>query len=310
MRTTNGDTNDELNFGYLGYSKTTRRILDGIDVEPELVISFEEHIQRDYGRNVDYGEYDTWVEIESINSEAAKEVVREHSIDVLLVMGWPELLDEETLDIPEIGCVGRHLSMLPKRRGRTPVAWALIHGMDETGVTLFWLDTGVDSGPIVNQWPVSISREDHANDLHEKCTDVTIEMLNEETLPAFREGRFPREPQDHSRATYTHPRRPDMGLIDWTDSATKCHNFIRGQSHPYPGAFTYHKMDKISLWKSSIEHPTRIVRKPGEVLGRTERDESDRWRVQCGEGEVSVKVENRGGSYEIEIGTRLGAVSY
>ncbi|WEL17233.1 MULTISPECIES: formyltransferase family protein [unclassified Halorhabdus] len=300
-------TEDDLRFGYLGYSSVTREILDGIDVDPELVISFTESVEEEYGRGVSYEEYPA-IEVETINSEKAKTAIENHEIDVLLVMGWPELLEPELIDAPDVGCVGRHLSMLPERRGRAPVAWALIHGLEETGVSLFWIDEGVDSGALIDQRVVPIDPSDHAADLHHNCTQATIRLLNEDVLPRFKTGDFSGEPQD-GEATYTHPRRPDMGIIDWTDSAWDIHNFIRGQSHPYPGAFTYNRMDKITMWKTQVDHPTVTKAAPGTVLATgTWEDES--WLVQCGEGIVDVTVEYADGADSIEQGDRLGAIPY
>lgn len=295
-------------FGYLGYSTVTKEILEGIDADPDLVISFTEAVEEEYGRGVTYENYSPHVEVDTINSERARNTISEHDIDVLLVMGWPELLEPELLETPNRGCVGRHLSMLPKRRGRAPVAWALIHGLETTGVSLFWLDEGVDSGPIIGQREVDINQSDHAQDLHAKCTTASIDLLNEDVLPKFRAGDIDAAPQVESEATYTHPRRPDMGIIDWTDSACTIHNFIRGQSHPYPGAFTYHEMDKVTMWYSEVADETVTKAAPGTVLER--RGDETQLFVQCGEGLVDVDVEYTDGANPPEPGDRLGAIPY
>jgi methionyl-tRNA formyltransferase len=299
---------DDLNIGYLGYSDVTKEILDALSLEPDLTISFVESVEEKYGRGVTYEEYDPWIRVESINSQKAIDALEEHDIDILLVMGWPELLHEEALKVPSVGCLGRHISKLPERRGRAPVAWALIHGLDETAVSLFWLDEGIDSGPIVDQRVVGIDPNDHAQDLHDKCTQASISLLREDVLPRFYEGDTSAEDQDHSKATYTHPRRPDMGIIDWTGSAWDVHNFIRGQSHPYPGAFTYHEMDKVTMWYSRVDHETVTKAAPGTVL--QSGDDEDEWVVQCGEGTVAVTVEYADGADSLTPGDRLGAIPY
>jgi methionyl-tRNA formyltransferase len=197
---------------------------------------------------------------------------------------------------------------LPERRGRAPVAWALIHGLERTGVSLFWLDEGVDSGPIVGQREIPIEPDDHAQDLHDRCTDASIALLDEEVIPAFRAGDIEETEQDESAATYTHPRRPDMGIIDWTDSAWSVHDFVRGQSHPYPGAFTYHRMDRVTMWYSAVADDTGTQAAPGTVL--EVHEEGSRLLVQCGEGIVDVEVEYADGADPVEPGDRLGAVPY
>ncbi|WP_136589164.1 methionyl-tRNA formyltransferase [Salinigranum halophilum] len=301
-------SHENLNVGYLGYSTVTKEILDAIDVDPELVISFTDEVEATYGRGVAYESYDPWLQVETINSPEALDALRAHDIDVLLVMGWPELLHEDALETPNVGCVGRHLSLLPERRGRAPVAWALIHGLDRTGVSLFWLDEGVDSGPILEQGVVDIAPDDHAQELHDKCTQESITLLEESLLPRFYEGDFSADPQDAGDATYTHPRRPDMGIIDWTDSAWDVHNFVRGQSHPYPGAFSYHEMNKVTAWESRVSHPTVTKAAPGTVLDATA--ETDRVVVQCGEGTVDLSVEYANDDNPATAGDRLGAAPY
>lgn len=295
-----------LSFGYLGSTQVSKEILDRISVDPEIVLSFsEEHRDRISGFAT-YEEYgDRWVQVDTMNGERAKTALQDADIDILLVMAWQELLDPDVLSIPDVGCVGRHLSLLPKRRGRAPVAWALIHGLEETGVTLFWLDEGVDTGDIVAQQTVDIDRSDEAHDLHDKMTDATVDLLGG-VIPTFEDGEFPRTPQNHDEATYTHPRRPDMGLIDWEKTATRLYDFIRAQTHPYPGAFTYNAMDKITVWHAAIEHPTATRGQVGAVL---ERRGDETFLVQTGEGILEVEVENHDGNHPIEEGDVLGSLA-
>lgn len=128
--------------------------------------------------------------METINSQRATEAIEDRNTDVLLVMGWPELLKPELIDIPEIECVGRHLSLLTERRGRSPAAWVLTHGLSETGVSLFWIDENVKSGELIDQRVVQIDPSEHAADLHHNCTQATIALLNQVTLLRFRGRRL------------------------------------------------------------------------------------------------------------------------
>lgn len=295
-----------LRYGYVGSTDVSKKILDRISLTPEVVVSFDESHRERISGYTTYEEYDDWLRVDSINSEETKEKLRSYDLDILLVMAWQELLEPATLSIPSVGCVGRHLSLLPKRRGRAPVAWALIHGLEQTGVTLFWLDDGVDTGDILTQSVVDIDREDEAHNLHEKLTAATVELVSE-VLPTFEEGVFPRTPQDDSEASYTHPRRPDMGLIDWEKSASRLYDFIRAQTHPYPGAFTYHKMDTIRVWHASINHRTKMRGQPGTVLSVLD-DEEERYLVQTGQGILEIDVENEDGNHPIRKGNALGSL--
>ena len=294
-----------LTYGFIGSTEVSKEILNQIDIDPEIVVSFSEEHRHRISGFATYPEYgDKWIQVDSINDEEARTALRNCELDIILVMAWQELLDDDILDIPEKGCVGRHLSLLPKRRGRAPVAWSLLHGLEETGVTLFWLDKGVDTGDIISQQSVQIDHDDEAHDLHDKLTDTTVDLLGN-VLGTFESGIFPRTPQNDSKATYTHPRRPDMGLIDWEKSVSRLYDFIRAQTHPYPGAFTYHSMDKITVWHAAIDHRTATRGQPGEILA--DRGD-DAWVVQAGTGILEIEVENDGGNYPIKIGKTLGCL--
>lgn len=293
----------DLTYVYLGSTRDAKEILERSGLDPALVVSFSDSREDEISGFAQYDEYgDRWLQVDTINGERAANRIHEVAPDVVFVMSWQELLSPELLEIPSKGYVGRHLSMLPKRRGRAPVAWSLIHGLETTGQTLFWLDEGVDSGDVLLQTEVPIDPTDEASDLFDRHADATVGLLSE-AIELFDSESFPREPQDEEEATYTHPRRPDMGLIDWRDSASKIYDFVRGQSHPYPGAFTYHRMDKISIWHADILHRTQIAGTPGEVLESIAPDE---YRVQTGEGTLRVEVENHHGEHPIEVGSLLG----
>lgn len=287
---------------FLGAKESAKRVLTRSEIDPNLVVSFaEEHYDTEDGATYEKLD-DRWFPVESINTDRCKGRLRELDPDVIFAVSWPELLEAEVLSIPTHGCVGRHISLLPKRRGRAPVAWAILQNLEKTGVTLFWLDEGVDTGDIIEQRSFSITYDDDASTVYEKASDTTVELLDH-VLELFEAGEFPREPQDESEATFTHPRRPDMGLIDWTNSAQRLYHFIRAQTKPYPGAFTYHRMDKISVWSSKVHHDTATEANPGRIL---ERIGGDHYRVQTGEGVLDVEVENRDGRHPVEVGSIFG----
>jgi methionyl-tRNA formyltransferase len=170
--------------------RRSERVLCESPLDPELVLSLEGLGDR----GATYEEYaDVWATIDTINGPEARDLLEAADIDIAFVISWPELLDVSVLEIPELGCIGRHISLLPKRRGRAPVAWALIQNLDETGVTLFWLDEGVDTGDIALQRSVPIDADDEAHDLYEKATDATIDLVSE-LHGLVADGDVPREP--------------------------------------------------------------------------------------------------------------------
>lgn len=171
--------------------------------------------------------------------------------DLLLAIGWYYLIPRSLRQLATKGCVGIHASLLPKYRGGAPLVWAMINGEKETGVTLFYLEDGVDTGDIIAQEKFPIEETDNIKDVLEKATRASIRLI-EKYIPMIAEGNAPRQPQDHSLATQFPQRKPSDGLIDWTWEPERIRNFIRAQTKPYPGAFTYIGNKKVTIWDADI----------------------------------------------------------
>lgn len=157
--------------------------------------------------------------------------------DLVCVVSWSMIVPPEVLALPPRGCVGFHYAMLPARRGGAPLNWAIIDGLTETGITLFYLDEGIDSGDIIDQRPIPIAETDTVKDLLDKVLAIAPEMLAQH-IEAIEQGTAPRRKQDESRATYTRRRKPEDGEIDWSRPEREIYNFIRALAPPYPCAFT------------------------------------------------------------------------
>ena len=190
--------------------------------------------------------------------------------DLVFCVGWTQLLRQEILAIPRLGCLGFHASLLPCYRGRAPVNWALINGETVTGNTLMLLDDGVDTGDIVAQRAIPITGTDTCASLYDKVAETELAMLDE-VLPLIHVGAMPRRRQDHERATVMGRRRPEDGLIDWTRTTAQLDRWVRALTHPYPGAFTLLDGQPLVVWQA---HPARDVA-AGEVApGRLKLDRS------------------------------------
>lgn len=171
--------------------------------------------------------------------------------DLLLILGWYFIIPREARESAPLGCVGIHASLLPKYRGGAPIPWAIINGETTTGVTLFYIVGGIDNGDIITQSNFAIEEADTCATVYEKATQASILVLRE-YLPRIAAGTAPRIPQDPSQATYFPLRKPEDGLIDWSWDAKRIHNFIRAQTRPYPGAFTYIEGKKVTIWDADI----------------------------------------------------------
>jgi methionyl-tRNA formyltransferase len=186
-----------------------------------------------------------------INSASYLDHITRWQPDLLLVLGWYYMVPGKVRDSVPLGCVGIHASLLPKYRGGAPIPWAIINGDTETGVSFFYADDGVDSGDIISQIAFDIEENDTCATVYEKATLASIKIL-QEYIPRIAAGTAPRVAQDETQATYFPQRKPEDGLIDWSWNAKRVRNFIRAQTRPYPGAFTFIEGKKVVIWDADI----------------------------------------------------------
>jgi len=185
---------------------------------------------------------------EDMNHPMWVEKVRELRPDVLFSFYYRRLIKTEILDIPKVGCLNLHGSLLPKYRGKAPINWVLVNGERETGITLHYMTPRADDGDIVAQERIAISDDDTALTLHRKVAQ-TAEKLLDEMLPRLKQGTAPRIPQDHGKATYFGGRRPSDGEIDWFKTAREVRNLVRAVTRPFPGAFSFIGERKCFFWQ-------------------------------------------------------------
>ncbi len=168
---------------------------------------------------------------------------------LFIVAGWYHLLPKEWRDLAP--AYGLHASLLPDYSGGAPLVWALIHGEKKTGITLFQMDAGVDSGPIVGQLEEVIHEDDTIATLYERIEDKGLELLRVQ-MPKLVSGKVELSDQDESKRK-TYPQRTEKdGEIDWTWDSTKIKDFIRAQTKPYPGAYFYIKGKKVIIWDADV----------------------------------------------------------
>jgi methionyl-tRNA formyltransferase len=188
--------------------------------------------------------------------------------DFLFSCYYRHMLKQPLLNLPRLGALNLHGSLLPRYRGRCPLNWVLVHGENETGVTLHYMEEKADRGDIVAQKVIPITPEDTAMTLFARMTAQAGKLFRE-TYPLLRSGQAPRHPQDHSRASYFGGRRPADGLIDWGNSALSIYNLMRAVTHPYPGAFTHLAGRKLYIWAGRpMPAPAAAPDAPGLIVAR------------------------------------------
>lgn len=178
-----------------------------------------------------------------------KSSIVEYQPELCIVVGWYWVLKPDLLNLVPHGWLGIHASLLPKYRGGAPLVWAIINGEEKTGLSLFYFDEGMDTGDIVAQKEVSIEFEDTIADVLAKVEARSLEIVKE-NYPLLLSGNAVRLKQDHTQATYVALRQPSDGKIDWNQPAQLNNNFIRAQTHPYPGAFCYLDEKMIRIWSA------------------------------------------------------------
>lgn len=203
--------------------------------------------------------------IESINAETVKSQIQSYDPELLFVIGWSQLVDAEVLDIPTVASLGMHPAPLPRGRGRAPIPWSLIKGLDETALSLFHLVEEADAGDLVGQHPIPIEINDNASSLYEKVVEAG-RVLIQEYYPEFASGEIPRTPQEDSNATWWPKREPHHGLIDWNRPPAEVYDWIRGQTQPYPGSYTYINNKKITVWEANPPAEEKKFVQPGEIV--------------------------------------------
>ena len=171
------------------------------------------------------------------NTPEVVERIRALQPDFFFSFYYREMLKRELLEIPARGALNMHGSLLPKYRGRVPVNWAIIRGETETGATLHYMTEKPDNGDIVAQQAVPILPDDSAHEVFQKVT-VAAEIALNNVLPGLLAGTAPRAKQDLSQGRYFGGRKPEDGIIDWSQSARQIHNLVRAVAPPYPGATT------------------------------------------------------------------------
>lgn len=183
------------------------------------------------------------------NTEFLDEI-RALAPDVICVVAYGKILPKEILEIPKLGCINVHGSLLPKYRGAAPIQWAVLNGDKTTGITTMYMNEGMDTGDMILKEEVEIGPEETTGDLWQKLSKIGGEILVK-TLKLIEEGKVPREKQTEE-ATLAPMLNKEMALIDWENSdANKIHNLIRGLN-PIMGAYSYIDGKKIKFWKSKV----------------------------------------------------------
>ena len=241
------------------------------------------------------------VEMQNLNSDESLSAIRALEPELVFIVGWYQLVREQFIALAQEGVFGMHPTLLPRHRGRASIPWAILSGLARTGVTLFEiLDESADSGAVVGQAVVEIGPDDTATDLFERIAAAHVDLIREYT-PQLVAGTAPRLEQDPLRASNWPRRRPADGIIDWETRAPYLYDWVRAQTRPYPGAFTFLGDEKVVVWRARPVDDVDAAAPAGTIVAA--RPEGP--VVACGEGALLLEeVETRADA--LVVGARLG----
>ncbi len=207
-------------------------------------------------------------QVEQMRNPEVVSAFKKLEVDLGVMAFVTDIVPPEILTSPKLGTIQFHPSLLPLHRGSSAINWAIIKGETETGITIFWPDDGIDTGPILLQKRVDVLPDDTVGSLYfNKLFPMGIDAIVESVrLVATRDA--PKTVQDDSMATYEPPCEEEHSLIDWARPVSEVFNLIRG-TNPQPGATTYYKNTKLKIfdcskWEQPVENP------PGTVVHVTD----------------------------------------
>jgi methionyl-tRNA formyltransferase len=252
---------------------------------------------------------------EKVRAPEVQQRLREIAPDAIVVIAYGQILPESILQIPRLGCINVHASLLPKYRGAAPIQWAIVRGERQTGVTIMLMDKGMDTGAMLLQRAIPIEPDDTTETLQPKLAQLGADLLCE-TLSGIESGAILPVPQDHAAATYAPLLKKTDGLIQWQESAARIYDQVRG-FFPWPGAHTFFQGKLVKLLKVTIapaaEREGRAA--PGTVVAV---DQSIGPLIATGDGVLrilEIQPENKPAmlcrdfcrGYHLSPGTRFGA---
>ena len=205
--------------------------------------------------------------------------------DAIVVVAYGHILPQWLIDLPRLGCINLHASLLPKYRGAAPIQWALIHGETVTGVTTMQIDAGLDTGDTLLKREANILDEDTAESLSKRLAVLGADLMVE-TLHRLESGDLRPQPQDHAQATAAPILKKEDGRIDWSHPALEIWNRARGLS-PWPGAYTSLSGKIVHIWAAARP----VAGETADLPAGTLLVERGRLRVVCGGSTVLELLE-------------------
>ncbi len=232
------------------------------------------------------------------------ERIKNFDLDLGVVFAYGKILPSELLQTPRFGFWNLHASLLPKFRGASPIAYAILTGEKETGITVMQMDEGMDTGPILLQEKIEIAEDETTPSLTEKLKKLAVVALDK-ALKLHKEGKLLPQPQEHDKATYARLLKKEDGFFKWDEDALTIERKVRA-FQPWPSAWTYYQGKILKVHKAKNIDLQKSEGSPGKVLNISREG----ILISCGKGallleEVQLEGKKRMSAYEFALGQRL-----
>lgn len=199
---------------------------------------------------------------QTLKNETVYKQLVELNPDLIVVVAYGKILPENILNLPKLGCINVHGSLLPEYRGAAPIQWSVIDGKEKTGITTMYMDKGLDTGDMILKKEIDIAPDETSEELYNRLSKFGADLLIE-TLEQFEKGYVRREKQDETKATYAKILTKELSKIDWNKNALQIHNLVRGLN-PWPIASTVLDGKVLKLYKTRIAGKTSF--EPGTIV--------------------------------------------
>lgn len=218
---------------------------------------------------------------EKVKDNAFIEELTAFKPDLIVVVAFGQFLPKVLLDLPPLGCINVHASLLPKYRGAAPIHWSVINGENVTGVTTMYMDIGMDTGDMILKAELDIKHNDTTGIIHDELRLMGADVLKK-TVSLILSNQAPRQPQDKNSASYAPLLTRDLEHIRWSNTAEQIHNLVRGLN-PWPGAYCCHKNKILKIWTTSIVN-INTIGTPGRINAITDKGIN----VETGKGIIEL----------------------
>lgn len=231
--------------------------------------------------------------------EESFNVLKSIKPDLIIVIAYGQILPLSILEIPRLGCVNVHASLLPELRGAAPIQWAIINGNSKTGNTTMFMAEGIDTGDMLLKSELMIGEEETADELHDRLSLDGVQLLIN-TIEGLNNNTIKPEKQNDELSTHASMLKKELGHVDWNNTSDKIHCLIRGVT-PWPGAYSYYEDKMIKICKAVKNSNNKSYDNPGQILEATKNG----IEVACKEGSIIIKELQEVGSKRMDAAAYL-----